>query len=181
MDAQTFVGNQKCNYKGYFADGSMFSYVKNRVIALPFIQKLLEDAYTKGGIDSFPLAHRDILETMADDLDVQAEELARKKLENLLTVVDEKKIVSIDTRSNQVVIGGQAVDEGRLANLRSEAQLFMESDLWQLIYESPKALAERAMFRDDGKLDTQLLKGRAVLYTLSTQKKIVDIFKNINL
>ena len=128
----------------------------------------------------FALAQRDLLEGFADDVEKRAEELAKQKLAQLLSIVDESLIVAIDARTKQVFIGGEKADEGRLGNLRSEAQFLLESDLWKVIYETPKQLAHKAMFVDDGKLDTQLLKGRAILYTLATQEKIVNLFKSLS-
>lgn len=140
--------------------------------------KLFAWAYRQGGIDSFTLAQKDILETMRDDLDKQAEELADEKLAKMLSIVDEKMIVSA-SKTGTLLIGGERPDDARIANLKADADFLVESDIWKLLYETPKALSEKAMFCDDGKLDTQLLKGRAILYTLATQKKIVDIFRNL--
>jgi hypothetical protein len=141
--------------------------------------KLFAWAYRQGGIDAFPLAQKDILETMRDDLDAQAEELANRKLATLLSIVDEKLIVSA-SKTGTLLIGGERPDDARLANLKEDAEFLMQSDIWKLLYETPKALAEKAMFVDDGKLDTQLLKGRAILYTLATQKKIIGIFSKLS-
>lgn len=140
--------------------------------------RLFAWAYRQGGIDSFAAAQKDVLETMRDDLDKQANELADKKLAELLSLIDTSMIVSADSRTKQLLIGGEKVDDSRLVNLKSEAEFLVASDLWKLLYETPKALAEQAMFVNDGDLPTQLLKGRAILFTLATQKKIVDIFKS---
>lgn len=144
-----------------------------------FLKKLplFKQVYRQGGIDSFPLAQKDILETMRDDLDKQAEELAKKKLNDLLALVDSHKIVTLDKTHGIVYIGGVKAEAGRLANLRSEAEFFLESDLWQLIYETPKELASRAMFVN-GETLADLQKGKSMLYTLSTQKNIIDTLKS---
>lgn len=165
-------------YSFHFSDESITGKIRNWVVDRPWLAKVIEDAYTKGGVDSFPLAQKDVLETMRNDIDKQVEELADKKLSELLSTVDVSMIVSADSRTKQLLIGGEKVDEGRLMNLKSEAEFLLASDLWKLIYETPKALAERAMFVDDGRLDNQLLKGRVILFTLATQKKLIDIFKS---
>ncbi len=148
-----------------------------------FLNKFFKDSLANikcdAGIEAFRLAHKDVLEGFEGDVEERAKELAQENLEKLLTIIDERLIVSVDPRAKVVLIGGEAVDEARLANLRAEAHFFIESDLWKVIYETPKKLAESAMFKDDGTLETQLLKGRAILYTLATQDKIVQMFKNI--
>jgi len=149
--------------------------IKNWIINLKFVKEQLNEAYKMGGIDSFPLAQKDILETMADDLDKKAEELAKKKLNDLLSVIDMNCIVSL-TKQGVIYIGNARPDEGRLANLKSEAEFLVQSDIWKLIQETPKKLAEQSMFVAGESLD-DMKKGRSILYTLSSQQKIVDILK----
>lgn len=140
---------------------------------------LLKEIYRQGGIDAFPLASKDIWETIEDEVDKRAEELSKEKLAKLLSVVDERMIITFESRLKAVYIGGVKVDDaGRLQNLKSEAEMLLSTDLWKVIYETPKKLAEKAMFVDDGKLENQLIKGRAILYTLDTQKRILDTLKS---
>lgn len=143
-------------------------------------EKLIDIATRNGSLDAFDKAHADIRETMADDLDKKAEELSLRKLAELLSIVDERAIITFDSRARAIFIGGERADDGRLHNLKAEAEFFQESDLWKILYETPKRLAEKAMFTDDGKLENQLLKGRAILYTLETQKKILDTFLGLS-
>ena len=144
-----------------------------------FLSKLplFKEIYRQGGIDSFALAQKDILETMRDDLDKQAEELAKKKLNDLLSVVDIRSIVSMDKRNGIVYIGGERADEGRLGNLKAEAEFFTQSELWKLISQTPRELAQRIMFVAGESLD-DMKKGRSLLFTLDSQQKIIDIFKS---
>lgn len=132
-------------------------------------------AYRLGGIDSFPLASKDIWETMEDEVDKRAEALSQRKLNDLLSVVDQNAVVSLDVRRGMVFIGGEQADESRLQALKAEAEYFASSDLWKILYETPKSLAEKAMFISGESVD-DLRKGRTILYTLSTQKNIVDTF-----
>ena len=159
----TFLGVLKCGFK-------------NWVLRFKFVDGVLQDAYRQGGISAFPLAQKDILETMRDDLDKQAEELAKKKLNDLLANVDLTAIASI-TQQGVIYIGGVHPDDGRLSNLKSEAEFLIQSDIWRLLQETPKMLAEKAMFVAGESLD-DLKKGRSILYTLASQKKIVDLLKS---
>jgi len=138
---------------------------------------LFKVVYRQGGIDSFALAQKDILETMADDLDEKAEELAKQKLNDLLSSIDLHKIVTLNKQAGIVYIGGERAEEGRLSNLKSEAEFIANSELWQLLMETPKSLAERAMFISGEGLD-DMKKGRSILYTLSAQKNVVDVLKS---
>ncbi len=106
-----------------------------------------------------------------DDLEV------KKALNDLLAPFDMTAIVTYDERTKRIFIGGVVVDEARLTSLRAEAEALSQFDLWKLIQETPKALAERAMFVNGETLE-DLKKGRSILYTLATQKRIVDTFKN---
>ncbi len=88
-----------------------------------------------------------------------------------------KKVVTIDKAKGMVYVGGERIDENRLANLKSEAEFFLASDLWHLIQETPKELAHKAMFIEGDNID-QMKKGRSMLYTLSSQKNMLDLFKS---
>ncbi len=139
---------------------------------LPFLKEI----YKQGGIDSFALAQKDILETMRDDLDKKAEELANEKVSKLLSIIDERMIITFSQSMKAIYIGGIKAEEVQLKSLKSEAEYFLNSDLWRILYESPKELAQRAMFTS-GETMNDLVKGRAILYTLSTQKKILETLK----
>lgn len=147
--------------------------IKEWILKRPFVLEALREAEIK----AFPKAHKDILDTMADDLDAKAKELADKKLNDLLSPTDLHCIVTLNKQAGAIYIGGERVDEGRLANLKSEAEYFEKSDLWKLLYESPKELAQRAMFVAGESVD-DMKKGRSILYTLSSQKNILETFKS---
>jgi hypothetical protein len=147
---------------------------------LKYLIKLpgFKQVYRQGGVDSFTLAHKDIRETMADDLDKRAEELAKQKLATLLTSIDEKRITTL-SKTGMIYIGGEQADAARLGNLKAEAEFFSQSDLWGLLTESPRKLAQEAMFVSGESL-ADLNKGRSMLYTLSTQDKILRTFLSYN-
>jgi hypothetical protein len=161
---------------GYTFCGGSKAKFKNFILRLKFVDGVIQEAYKSGGVASFPLAQKDILETMRDDIDKQAEELAKKKLNDILSPIDMNAIASI-TQQGVIYIGGTHPDDGRLTNLKAEAEFLMQSDIWQLLQETPKMLAEKAMFVSGEGLD-DLKKGRSILYTLASQKKIVDLLKS---
>ena len=104
------------------------------------------------------------------------DERAEKKLNDLLSTVDMKSIVSLDKTHGIVYIGGERADEARLSNLKAEAEFFVQSELWHLIQETPKELAQRQMFVNSESLD-DLRKGKSMLYLLSQQQNVINLFK----
>lgn len=142
-----------------------------------FKQWITRMFFKEVAMDAFRKAHADILETMRDDLDKKAEELAKEKLSNLLSLVDMNKIATLDKTKGFVYIGGKRIDDSRLSNLKAEADFLVQSDIWQLIYETPKELAQRSMFVEGETLDN-LKKGRSMLYTLESQKNIIKVFQS---
>ncbi len=140
---------------------------------------LLKEIYRQGGVDSFQHAREDVLEMFDYDVEKRAEELAKEKLEALLAVVDERKIISFSEREKAVYIGGERVtDPKMLSNLKSEADAIVNFDLWQVLTETPKRLAQKALFEDDGKSEILHAKGRSILYMLDTQQKIIKILRS---
>lgn len=103
-----------------------------------------------------------------------------KKIANLLTVIDYNHIVRLEKKGNGGILylGDERADDGTMANLKSEALFLTESRLWKLLYETPKELAEKAMFKIGTGLE-DMQKGRSILYTLDTQKNIIDLLKNV--
>lgn len=142
-----------------------------------FFTNELAQATRAGSMDAFKKAHADIMETMTDDLDKKAEELAKEKLSKLLSNADLYKIVTLDKQRGIVYVGGERIDDNRLANLKAEAEFFANSDLWSLIYETPKELAQKSMFVSGDSIES-MQKGRSILYTLSTQNNIIEVFKS---
>lgn len=137
---------------------------------LPFFKEI----YRQGGIDSFKHAREDVLEMINADVEKRATEIAHERLQSMLSVVDERKIISFNERERAVYIGGEKVtDPAMLQNLKSEAEALMQFDIWQILHETPKKLAQKALFEDDGKSEIVHTKGRTMLYLLDTQKKIL--------
>lgn len=137
-------------------------------------RKFVKDALLQAEIKAFPKAQTDIIETMADDLEQRASELADKKLGDLLSPIDFKQIVTLNKQQGILFIGGEQVDKGEIANLRSEAEFLLASSIWKLLQESPKDLAYKAMFVA-GETLVDMQKGRSMLYTLQAQKNILDL------
>lgn len=151
---------------------------KNWVLDVFFaeeIKNLYDNAVIAGSKDAFKKAHADIMETRVDDIEERAKELVDEKLARMLSVVDLNKIVTVDKNRGMVFVGGVRVEEGRLASLKAEAEYFSRSDLWALLYETPKELAQKSMFVSGESL-ADMQKGKSILYTLSAQSNILGVF-----
>lgn len=150
----------------------------NKIYQWILNRQFVKDALLQAEIKAFPKAQKDVLETMRDDLEAQAEQLANLKLATLLTGMSLNSIVTVDKAKGALFIGGERADAMHLANLKSEAEFLVNSELWQLLSDTPRRLAEKAMFTDDGTLENLLIKGRAILFTLDTQRNILDILQS---
>lgn len=99
-------------------------------------------------------------------------EEARKLVESLLTGIDEKSVLTVDENRGLIFIGGEQIDDARMLNLKSEAEFLLKSDVWKVIHETVKHIAQKAVFIDSESL-ADLQKGKSILYTLSTQSNIL--------
>lgn len=152
-------------------------FILNRQFVIDSFNVLIEKVRGEERITAFKFAQKDLLEGFDKDVEDRAKELSKEKLSNLLSPVDLNKVVTVDKMKGFVFIGGEKIEEGRLASLKAEAEYFLSSDMWALLYETPKELAQRAMFvSGEGLADMQ--KGKSILYTLSSQKNILDVFKS---
>lgn len=127
-------------------------------------------------IQAFRDANKDILETMKDDLDVRAATLAQEKLSTLMSPINWQHVVTLNERQGVIYIGKVRADHAQLQALRAEAEQFAASGLWQLLYETPNALAQNTMFRTGEDTDA-FKKGRSMIFFLDSQKKIVDLLR----
>ena len=158
-----------------------FQKVKDWILRQKFVQdyvqsciKLEEPNYA---VRLFKNARDDVKEEYQENIEDRAQELMEQRLRDMLSIVDYRKVVTLDKTKGILYIGGERVDEGRLANLYAEAQFLMESDIWGLLNETPKELAHQALFKVSESLD-DLKKGKSILYVLNAQQNIVDILKS---
>lgn len=144
--------------------------LQNWALSWDFVKK---EMYTRVYRD----ATKDVLETNTEDIEKRAKELSEKLLNDLLSPVDLTQIATVGERDRQLYIGGERADASKVQNLQAEANILLSSDLWKILYETPKELAQREMFVMGDNLDS-MKKGRSILYTLATQKKVIDTIKS---
>ncbi len=114
------------------------------------------------------------------DFDKAVEEKARQMLESLLSTIDERKIITFNDKEKSVYIGGVRATVEQLANLKQEAEAIVQFDLWNILNETPKKLAQNALFLDDGKSEIVHAKGRSMLYLIGTQNRILTTLRSYN-
>ncbi len=112
------------------------------------------------------------------DVEKRAKEIATERLEALLSVIDERKIITFNEKEKSVYIGGVRATAEQLANLKQEAEAITQFDLWNILNETPKKLAQNALFLDDGKSEIVHAKGRSMLYLLGTQNRILTTLRS---
>lgn len=127
------------------------------------------DIYTKAFAD----ARADLDETNAHNTEERAKALADSMLMALLTPVDLRSVLTVNKVQKKLYIQGEIVDQATLANLKAEAEFIAQSSVWNLLYETPKKLAQDAMFRNSESL-ADMQKGKSILYALDSQKNILD-------
>lgn len=143
-----------------------------------FFQKELNNARFEGSKDAFEKAREDLEETMVETDREKIEEAADRKLNELLSIIDHRHIVTKDSRTGVVSIGGEIADAGRLSVLKAEAELIKNTALWKIINESIKNDAQLSMFIKGESVD-DMKKGRSMLYTLSLQNKVIELFESV--
>lgn len=141
------------------------------------MKKYLQNLFFKDlKVHAFADAQKDILETMKDDIDRQAKELAEKKLETLLSPIEWSKVVSVNKTTKQIYLGNEVITPEKLANLKAEAKFMQDSELWKLMCDTPKYEAQISMFVKGESLD-DMKKGKIMLFTLSQQENIINLFR----
>lgn len=151
-------------------------WILNRKFVIDSFNQGFDDKKIESYMKAYTSAQKDIKESLVCDIDKKAKELADKMLNDMLSVVDENKIIVVKT-GGFVYIGGEQADDAYLMNLKSEAEMIESTNLWNILYETPKKLAQESMFVK-GETLADMQKGRSMLFTLSTQKKIIDTIKS---
>lgn len=154
----------------------------NSIFFTQDFQDLKNEMYTKGMADGIERGtelerkNQELMHARFPEPTIDMDGAVKKTLDELLTIVDVRKVVTLDTKAGAIYIGGERAEEGRLMNLKQEAEALERFDLWSIIHETPKELAKHAMFVAGDSIE-DMKKGRSMLYTLDTQRKILNIFK----
>lgn len=152
-------------------------WVLNRKFVIDSIEDFKKQWIRDASIDAFKKACEDLEETNTYNTEERAKELANKMFNDLLSPVDLTKIITVDKTKGMIYIGGDKADAIQLSNLKAETDFLLKSEIWKLLCETPKELAQRQMFISSESLD-DMKKGKSILYTLSAQKNILDVLQS---
>lgn len=135
-------------------------------------QSKREDVYKK----AFNDAQSDLKETQVFDVEARAKELCESRLNEMLSVVDMNHVITVDKQAGIIYFGKERASDLQLTNLKAEAEFLVQSNIWKVLYETPKELAHRTMFVSSESLD-DMKKGKSMLYTLDSQQKVVNMLR----
>lgn len=106
------------------------------------------------------------------------EEAVNKRLVEMLGFFDFKSVITYKEDIGTLFINGERIDGGRLANLKSEAEFILKTDLWKILDDTIRFSAYERMFTKSKTIE-DLLSGKMWLYHLDTQKKIMALLKRV--
>lgn len=144
------------------------------ILKLIFNSKLFEKHRRDLHTQVFRDAYKDLEETNTYNTEERAKELSEKSLLEMLLPANVQFVIRVDERTKRLVLNGEMLDDATLGNLHAEAMSLVSSNLWNILHNTPKKLAEEALFIKSESL-ADLQKGKTMLYTLATQQKILDI------
>lgn len=163
------------------------NFFKKFVLNLGFVKKEINssmDAFVKFREETyrkaFNDARKDLEETNVYDVEKKSEEKANKMLSDMFSPVDMNHVFSLERVGNgaKIKIGGRYLEENEIMNLKSEAEMLIQTNLYKVICETPKDFAQKAMFIS-GETLVDMQKGRSILYMLSVQKHIINTLMSL--
>ena len=105
-----------------------------------------------------------------------------RDLFNVINEDDILKIVEIPIMTNKGIIKrtamfyrGKELNPDRVEQLRHSAQLFRDSDIWLVLKNEVKYIANKKMYEESGSI-IELIFGKAILRTIEAiEKKVIHI------
>lgn len=102
---------------------------------------------------------------------------------NLLAVVDEDMVLTqVNSGDNTAyyLLGGEKIDTHLLTKLKQEASLLKEMEIWKIFDHTLRSQANKVMFTKSTSFE-DMITGKAMIYNLDVQKKIVETLEKIRL
>lgn len=90
---------------------------------------------------------------------------------SLLYAVKETDIIASD-KNGLIYVNGTRISPEALAKLQSEVKFFKDTDLFRVLFGTPKEHAMRIMFEQSKSWD-DMVAGKMLLYALDLQQKIM--------
>jgi len=110
-------------------------------------------------------------------LDIDRKEMGREALSKLLGFVEEDKILTYSEKTGMIFLGGEKLEPEAALSLRQEAELLVNTKIWEIFQNTIGDTARKAMFEKSQSFE-DMRSGKMMLYNLSILKKVVDIFRS---
>jgi len=164
--------------------------IKEKILNLGFVRRAINEARIEGtdfgvqqsqdSMERFRITVQKLHEQLKSKpvLDVgDVDKLVNERISKLLGVVDENFVVTLDKKTGLVFMGGVRLEEQQILNLRSEANAITAMQIWPMLSETLKKQAQETIFNKSTEW-ADVVNGKVMLYCLSLQQKILDIFKS---
>ncbi len=152
------------------------NWIKNYILNLSFVKQCVADEI-KHAVYEPEIAKLEIIKQSNLKYFQSIDDEAQNKLQELLGNVDYTSVVTFDKNTRSIAVGGIKLEEDKLSNLRSEAEFFLASDLYKILSETKKDLAYKTMF-DKSQNFEDLRTGKLILFNISQDKVVINLFKN---
>ena len=97
-------------------------------------------------------------------------------LKSLLNAVVPEQVVRV-SKDNKLLVVGQEITPDEAQSLLAEVQFIEKTRFWEICQNTLKDQAHKQMF-DNAKIYDDIIWGKALLYNLDLQLKIMEIIKN---
>lgn len=97
-------------------------------------------------------------------------------LSRLLNAITVRDIVTNDPKTGEVLINGAKASPSELTTIQAEIKAMEGFTIWRLMSETTKHHAEERIFNKSVSMD-DIRYGKAMLYSLSLQKSIMDALR----
>lgn len=141
-----------------------FSMIKQYILSLPFVRDALNQSFDNGF-------------SIGADVTERVDQLASKKVSDLLGYTDEDLVMTYAEKQGFIFLGGERVEADKCLNLKQEAELILSTDLWKIMVNTIGDQAKKVMFEKSQTYE-DMRSGKMMLYNLSLQSKILEMFKN---
>ncbi len=99
-----------------------------------------------------------------------------EKFAKLLISVNPYEVFTSGGNGTRIYLNGKLIEESEIADLQSQVEFLRQSRLWNVLNETVRDQAMELMFTKSKTIE-DLTFGKAMLYNLGVQNKIMDLIK----
>ncbi len=152
--------------------------IRNFILNLSFVRGAINKAGMEGtdyGVEQ-TVSNYKSLYTANYLIDEKIEKAVNERLSKLLGVVDENFVITYNEKTGQVFMSNTILEEYQIMNLKAEAEAISQMQIWKTLSETLKQQAHKTIFEKSTEFQ-DVINGKMMLYNLSLQQKIIDIFR----